>query len=49
MGPGTAVMASVGHIRDLPTYRLGVDVAHGFAPHYEIPKDKTKVVEDLVY
>ena len=47
VGPGTAVMASVGHIRDLPTYRLGVDVAHGFAPHYEIPKDKTKVVEDL--
>ncbi len=47
VGPGTAVMASVGHIRDLPTYRLGVDVAHGFAPHYEIPKDKAKVVEDL--
>ena len=47
VGPGATVMASVGHIRDLPTYRLGVDVAHGFAPHYEIPKDKNKVVEDL--
>ena len=47
VGPGTVVMASVGHIRDLPQFRLGVDVANGFAPHYEIPKEKKQVVEDL--
>lgn len=43
----TAVMASVGHIRDLPTFALGVNVSEGFAPNYVIPKDKQKVVEDL--
>ena len=41
--PGeTLVMASVGHIRDLPKYVLGVNVAQEFAPNYEIPKDKKK-------
>ena len=46
--PGeTLVMASVGHIRDLPKYVLGVNVAQEFAPNYEIPKDKKKIVDDL--
>ncbi|MBQ9693154.1 MAG: type I DNA topoisomerase [Kiritimatiellae bacterium] len=46
--PGdTLVMASVGHIRDLPKYVLGVNVAKDYAPNYEIPKDKKKIVEDL--
>lgn len=44
---GVEVMASVGHIRDLPTFNLGVAVSNHFAPRYEIPKDKTKIVEDL--
>ncbi len=43
----TAVMASVGHIRDLPKFVLGVNVAKQFAPNYEVPKDKKKIVEDL--
>lgn len=41
------VMASVGHIRDLPEFYLGVKVDEDFAPQYEVPKDKAKVVSDL--
>ena len=47
VAPGTEVMASVGHVRDLPTYRLGVEVSNGFAPHYEVPRDKRDVVDSL--
>lgn len=41
------VRASVGHIRDLPKSKLGVDIAHGFQPEYLVPKDKAKVVKEL--
>lgn len=42
------VMASVGHIRDLPkSNKKAVDIAAGFVPHYEIPTLKKKVVADL--
>jgi DNA topoisomerase I len=41
------VRASVGHIRDLPKSKLGVDVEHGFEPEYLVPKDKLKVVKEL--
>lgn len=41
------VMASVGHIRDLPKFALGVNVAKDFEPHYEVPKDKKKIVDEL--
>ena len=40
LGPGFTVAASMGHVRDLPKSRLGVDVDHGFAPEYEVTKDK---------
>lgn len=45
--PGTEVLASVGHIRDLPTFTLGVSVGNHFAPNYVIPEEKKKVVEEL--
>jgi len=46
--PGdVAVMASVGHIRDLPQFVLGVNTANHFAPNYVVPADKKKVVDDL--
>ena len=32
LGPGFEVIASMGHIRDLPKTLLGVDVDHGFKP-----------------
>lgn len=41
------VRSSVGHIRDLPTNRLGVDLENGFTPHYVIPEKKKEVVKSL--
>lgn len=42
------VMATMGHIRDLPKSTLGVDIDHGFTPSYVIPKDKKKQVNSLI-
>lgn len=36
------VIATMGHIRDLPKSDLGVDVEHDFAPRYIVPRDKMK-------
>lgn len=41
------VMASVGHIRDLPKNELSVDRANSYKPTYEISVDKQKVVKNL--
>lgn len=46
LGKGYKVMASVGHIRDLPK-KLGVDIANGFQEEYEISPAKEKVVKEL--
>lgn len=46
LGPGYRVLASFGHIRDLPKSKLGVDVEHQFEPTYIIPpKSRPKVKE----
>ena len=34
LGPDYEVMASMGHVRDLPASRLSVDVKNDFAPNY---------------
>jgi DNA topoisomerase-1 len=47
LGSGYIVKASMGHVRDLPAGRLGVDVDHDFAPQYEVMKEKKKVVAEL--
>lgn len=47
LGKEYRVKASLGHVRDLPKSRLSVDVAHGFKPHYHIPKEKREVVREL--
>lgn len=47
LGKGFSVAASYGHIRDLPKKSSAVDIEHGFAPAYEIPKEKVKVVDEL--
>ena len=47
LGKGFNVMASVGHVRDLPKHRFGVNVENDFAPLYEVPKEKKKTVQDL--
>lgn len=47
LGDGYEVMASVGHVRDLPASKLSVDVNNNFAPKYEIVKGKEKLVTEL--
>ena len=47
LGRSYKVMASVGHVRDLPRSGLGVDIEHDFAPKYVVPRDKSKVVTRL--
>lgn len=47
LGSGYEVVASVGHIRDLPKSRLSVDVKNGFAPRYQIIAGKEDLVAKL--
>lgn len=47
LGREYAVKASVGHIRDLPKSRLGVDVDNDFEPTYIIPMAKKATVKEL--
>jgi DNA topoisomerase-1 len=47
LGPGYAVKASVGHVRDLPQRELGIDIDEGFKPHYVAVKGKSKVMTEL--
>ncbi|HST51911.1 MAG TPA: type I DNA topoisomerase [Pyrinomonadaceae bacterium] len=52
LGPDYRVMASIGHIKDLPSKGLGVDVQNNFEPTYEVIPDakkrnNRKIVSDL--
>lgn len=47
LGGNYEVIASMGHVRDLPKARLSVDIKKKFAPKYEIIKGKEKLVEEL--
>jgi DNA topoisomerase-1 len=47
LGNGYTVKASVGHIRDLPKNRMGVDVDNDFEPRYVVPESKKPVVKGL--
>jgi DNA topoisomerase I len=47
LGPGYVVKASMGHVRDLPKRTLGLDVAHGYAPSYEVMPAKKETVGEL--
>jgi DNA topoisomerase-1 len=47
LGKDFRVVSSFGHIRDLAKKNLGIDIANGFTPDYEVPKEKAKVVSDL--
>ncbi len=47
LGSGYLVMASKGHIRDLPKSGLQVDTAKGYAPHYEVLDDHKSLVTDM--
>ena len=47
LGSAFVVKASMGHVRDLPTRKLGIDIEHGFEPTYEIMSDKKDTIDDL--
>lgn len=47
LGREYEVRASIGHVRDLPKSRLGVDIEHGFEPTYIVPKEKREIVKAL--
>ncbi|MDQ5983704.1 MAG: DNA topoisomerase 1 [Eubacteriales bacterium SKADARSKE-1] len=48
LGSGCEVIASMGHVRDLPKSKLSVDIADNFKPNYEIIAGKEKLVNELV-
>ncbi len=47
LGKDFKVLSSKGHIRDLEKEGMGIDIDHGFQPHYSISSDKKKVVSEL--
>ncbi len=47
LGKDYKVLSSYGHIRDLKTKVFSIDVEHNYAPQYEIPADKKKLVSEL--
>src|SRR3989344_4192064 len=47
LGPDYRVMASFGHVRDLPKSKMGVDVEHNFEPKYVIPAKAKKIISEL--
>jgi DNA topoisomerase-1 len=47
LGKDFKVLASVGHVKDLPAKDLGVDIENGFEPKYSVIKGKKKVIDDL--
>ncbi|GAC1321969.1 MAG: type I DNA topoisomerase [Chloroflexota bacterium] len=47
LGRGFTVRACLGHVRDLPTSKLGVDVEHEFRPQYVVPKERKDIVKRL--
>src|SRR5574337_1226502 len=47
LGRNYSVKASLGHVKDLPKKELGIDIAHGFEPSYEVIPGKHKVVSEL--
>ena len=47
LGSGYKVMASRGHLRDLPRNQFGVNIEEGFVPTYTNMWDKRKLIEDL--
>jgi DNA topoisomerase I len=47
LGKDFEVMASMGHVRDLPKSKMGIDTKKNFKPQYLVQKDKTKVIKGL--
>ena len=48
LGKDYTVLASVGHVRDLPkSNKDAVDIEGGFVPHYVVPAEKREVIEKI--
>ena len=48
LGKDYAVLASVGHVRDLPkSNKDAVDIEHGFTPRYVVPAEKREIIEKI--
>jgi DNA topoisomerase I len=47
LGSGYKVLASVGHIKDLPKKGIGIDFDNNFEPTYEVIPGKEKVIKEL--
>jgi DNA topoisomerase-1 len=47
LGSGYAVKASVGHVKDLPKSKMGIDVEHDFTPEYHVIPSKEKALGEL--
>ena len=47
LGPDFKIMASVGHLKDLPVSTLGVDIENGFKPQYVTIKGKGRILKEL--
>lgn len=47
LGSRYSIKSSLGHVRDLPPSKLGVDVENGFTPHYVVPRDKRAIVKEI--
>jgi DNA topoisomerase-1 len=47
LGSGYVVKACMGHVRDLPERKFGIDVDKGFEPAYQTIKGKQKVISEL--
>lgn len=47
LGSRYKVVASVGHVRDLPKSKMGIDVEHDYAPHYISIRGKGEIIKEL--
>ena len=47
LGSGYEVKACMGHLRDLPKSKIGVDIEHDFEPDYKPIKGKEDIINDL--
>ena len=47
LGKNYEVIASMGHLRDLPEKTLGVDIENGFAPQYQNLPEKKELIKSL--
>ncbi|MEE9203167.1 MAG: type I DNA topoisomerase, partial [Dehalococcoidia bacterium] len=47
LGRGYSILASMGHVRDLPRKTMGLDISAGFVPQYQVIKGKAKAIQSI--